>query len=198
MSKREKKKEDNRLRLIRSAAKSFAAQGIKGANINLISVGAGLGKGTVYNYFPSKKELYLAVLDWAGKRLEARLRELDGTSSETQARLKTLATVLLAFYQAQADLAKLLIRSAASHEVEHQQALVRAFDPLLSRFKEVLEKGRDRGELKTDLDPFLSAITLWGMVNHQAAFHWLVSTRPLDPDGVAELVMAYFLAGVKN
>ena len=198
MSKREKKKEDNRLRLIRSAAESFAAQGIKGANINLISVGAGLGKGTVYNYFPSKKELYLAVLEWAGDNLEAKLEEMDGVSSETQAGLKALAAVLLAFYQTQTDLAKLLIRSAASHEVDHQQALVRAFDPLLSRFKEVLERGRDKGELKTDLDPFLSAVTLWGMVNHQAAFHWLVSTRPLDPDGVAELVMAYFMAGVKN
>ena len=198
MSKREKKKEDNRLRLIRSAAESFAAQGIKGANINLISVGAGLGKGTVYNYFPSKKELYLAVLEWAGDNLEAKLEEMDGVSSETQAGLKALAVVLLAFYQTQTDLAKLLIRSAASHEVDHQQALVRAFDPLLSRFKEILERGRDKGELKTDLDPFLSAVTLWGMVNHQAAFHWLVSTRPLDPDGVAELVMAYFMAGVKN
>jgi AcrR family transcriptional regulator len=198
MSKREKKKEDNRLRLIRSAAKSFAAQGIKGANINLISVGAGLGKGTVYNYFPSKKELFLAVLEWAGIRLETRLEQLNGDPPEIQARLKTLATALLGFYQSRSDLAKLLIRSTASHQVEHQQALVRAFDPLLSRFKIILEEGRERGELKTDLDPFLSAITLWGMVNHQAAFHWLVSTRPLDPDGVAELVMAYFMAGVKT
>ena len=198
MSKREKKKEDNRLRLIRSAARSFAAQGIKGANINLISVGAGLGKGTVYNYFPSKKELFLAVLEWAGGRLEARLEQLDGDSPETRDRLKNLITVLLAFYQTQAELAKLLIRTAAAHPVEHQQALLKAFDPLLSRFKETLEEGRDKGEIKTDLDPFLSAITLWGMVNHQAAFHWLVSTRPLDPDGVAELVMAYFMAGVRN
>ena len=198
MSKREKKKADNRLRLIRSAAKSFASQGIKGANINLISVGAGLGKGTVYNYFDSKRDLFLAVLEWAGGRLEARLDQLNGDSAEIQPQLKELAKALLGFYQSQSDLAKLLIRSAASHQVEHQQALVRAFEPLLSRFREVLEEGLKRGELKTDLDPFLSAITLWGMINHQAAFHWLVSTRPLDPDGVAELVMAYFMAGVKN
>ena len=198
MSKREKKKADNRLKLIRSAATSFAAQGIKGANINLISVGAGLGKGTVYNCFPSKKELFLAVLDWAGKRMEKMLDQVKDQPPDLHGRLKVLAAVLLAFYQSQTDLAKLLIRTAAAHEVERQQALVAALEPLLARFREVIEEGINRGELKSDLDPFISAITLWGMINHQAAFHWLVSTRPLDSDGVAELVMAYFLSGVRR
>lgn len=198
MSKREKKKVENRLRLIKSAAKSFAAQGLKGANINLISVGAGLGKGTVYNYFENKHELFLAVLDWAGARLEKRLAQLSDQVVEVTPRLKDLTVVILAFYQNQPDLAKLLIRAAAAHQVEHQQALFAAFEPFHSRLREALVTGIDRGELRPDLDPFISATTLWGMVNHQAAFHWLVSNRPLDPEGVSELVLAYFMAGVKR
>ncbi|MBW1713615.1 MAG: TetR/AcrR family transcriptional regulator, partial [Deltaproteobacteria bacterium] len=195
MSKREKKKADNRLRLIHSAAESFAAQGIKGANINLISVGAGLGKGTVYNYFPSKRELFLAVLDWAGQQLRTRLEEPLTEPAETVPKLKALVKALLSFYQSQTDLAKMLIRTVSAHQVEYQQALVAAYNPLLAGFQEALAAGIDKGQLRPDLDPFLSAMTLWGMVNHQAAFHWLVSSRPLDPEGLAELVMAYFLSG---
>ncbi|MBW2618614.1 MAG: TetR/AcrR family transcriptional regulator [Deltaproteobacteria bacterium] len=198
MSKRSQKKAENRSRLIRSAAVSFAAQGLKGANINHISLEAGLGKGTVYNYFASKEELFEAVLTLAGRELGRRLDEIETTTGPAAKRLKALASGLLAFYGEQPDLAKMLIRQAAAHRQEHQQALVSALEPFLTSTQEALSAGASRGEFRSDLDPFLSAVALWGMVNHQAAFHWLVSNRPLDPKGAAELVMTYFLDGVKG
>lgn len=198
MSKRSQKKAENRSRLIKSAAVSFAAFGLKGANINHISLEAGLGKGTVYNYFASKEELFEAVTALAGLELGRRLDEIETTTGPATKRLKALAAVLLAFYGEQPDLAKMLIRQAAAHRPEHQRALVSALEPFLTSAQEALSAGANRGEFRSDLDPFLSAVALWGMVNHQAAFHWLVSNRPLDPKGAAELVMTYFLDGVKG
>ena len=55
-------KSANRKQLMEAAAVEFARQGLEAANINRISVAAGLGKGTVYNYFSSKAELFLAVV----------------------------------------------------------------------------------------------------------------------------------------
>ncbi len=197
MSKREKNKSQNRLRLIHSAVEAFAAQGLKGANINLISTGAGLGKGTVYNYFPSKEELFAVVIDWAGAQLVPEIKKAQPSEGAIDRRLKGLISALLGFYRERPELAKMLIRCVSAHRVEHQRAILAAFEPFLARLQDVLSAGIERRELRPDLDPFLSAVTLWGMVNHQAAFHWLVSTRPLDPDGVAELVLAYFLAGIR-
>ncbi len=196
MSKREKNKAENRLRLIGSAAKAFAAYGVKGANINLISLDAGLGKGTVYNYFPSKDELYLAVLARAGQELAPRVEEAAVAAGSTPDRLRPLITALFAYYRDDPDRAKLLLRAVADHRVENQRAIAAAFQPLLDRFQAALEYGRDSGELRDELDPFISAVTLWGMINHQAAFHWLVSTRPLDPEALADLVMTYFMNGI--
>lgn len=198
MSRREQVKARNRQRLIEAAARAFAAQGLKGANINLISLEAGLGKGTVYNYFASKEELFGAVLAWAGEEMEKALAEVEAGPGPVKAQLKALITALLSFYGPRPNLAKLLIRNAAADRVEHQRALLAVFQPFLSRLQQVLAAGESRGELRMGLDPFLSALTLWGMVNHQAAFHWLVSTRPLEPDGLAEVVLTYFLAGVKR
>jgi len=52
-----------RQRLLEAAAEEFARAGYPGANINTISTAAGYAKGTIYNYFPSKQALLLALLD---------------------------------------------------------------------------------------------------------------------------------------
>ena len=58
-------KQLHRTRLLDAAAAEFAAAGVDGANVNRISLAAGLAKGTIYNYFPSKRELFLAVVEHA-------------------------------------------------------------------------------------------------------------------------------------
>lgn len=55
-----------RQKLLEAAAKEFATKGFVGANINHISLAAGFAKGTIYNYFPSKRELMLALIDEIG------------------------------------------------------------------------------------------------------------------------------------
>ncbi len=52
-----------RLALLNAAAEEFARLGFDLANINTISLKAGFAKGTVYNYFPSKQALLLALID---------------------------------------------------------------------------------------------------------------------------------------
>ena len=57
---------DVRQLLIKAAIQEFAHNGFDGANINTISLKAGFSKGTIYNYFPSKMDLMLAILDESG------------------------------------------------------------------------------------------------------------------------------------
>lgn len=54
---------DTRQRLLDAAAAEFAQHGYESANVNGISLAAGFAKGTVYNYFPSKRALMLALID---------------------------------------------------------------------------------------------------------------------------------------
>ena len=49
--------------LLDAATAEFAREGYHGANINRISQAAGFAKGTIYNYFPSKRALMLALID---------------------------------------------------------------------------------------------------------------------------------------
>ena len=49
--------------LLDAAAQEFAREGYNGANINRISQLAGFAKGTVYNYFESKRALMQALIE---------------------------------------------------------------------------------------------------------------------------------------
>jgi len=66
---REKKKQVARQKLIDSASVEFAEVGYSSALMATISNNAGYGNGTVYNYFPSKFDLLLAVVKDAMSRL---------------------------------------------------------------------------------------------------------------------------------
>jgi AcrR family transcriptional regulator len=54
---------ETRLSLIEAAIAAFANHGYAGAKVDVISREAGFAKGTIYNYFASKRELMLAVIE---------------------------------------------------------------------------------------------------------------------------------------
>src|SRR5260370_228011 len=56
-------KQATRRRLLAAAAQEFARAGLERASVDAISLAAGYAKGTIYNYFPSKEELFLAVVE---------------------------------------------------------------------------------------------------------------------------------------
>jgi AcrR family transcriptional regulator len=60
---RDKVMSETRRLLLDAATAEFAQEGYDGANINRISKAAGFAKGTIYNYFPSKRALMLTLID---------------------------------------------------------------------------------------------------------------------------------------
>ncbi len=68
---KEKKKSKKHDLIVRTAQKIFAYFGVRKATIDEIAKTAGIGKGTIYNYFNSKEELFAVVV----KREEEELKE---------------------------------------------------------------------------------------------------------------------------
>ena len=55
-----KKKDD----IVTAAAHVFSQRGYSGTSVAEIALQAGIGKGTVYEYFSSKEDLFFAVFEW--------------------------------------------------------------------------------------------------------------------------------------
>ena len=59
---REQQKRSREGRILRAAARHFAARGYAATAMEDVAESAGLAVGTLYNYFRSKPELLLAIL----------------------------------------------------------------------------------------------------------------------------------------
>jgi AcrR family transcriptional regulator len=62
------RKEKKREAITRAAAGVFARKGYFGTRMAEVAVSAGVGKGTVYEYFRSKEDLFFAVFQWYNAR----------------------------------------------------------------------------------------------------------------------------------
>ena len=81
--------------ILRGAATIFAQDGYEGASMSRIAACAGVSKGTLYNYFAGKAELFSA---WVGQECESNLSNVfDATDldSQVEAGLLTLGERIL-------------------------------------------------------------------------------------------------------
>jgi AcrR family transcriptional regulator len=74
MARREEKKAQSRRRILDSAREVFFRDGFMAANLDEVAEKAGVAKGTLYRYFESKAELYVAVLGHNGAIFEQKMR----------------------------------------------------------------------------------------------------------------------------
>lgn len=64
---------DTRERILAAATELFARFGFTKTSLDEIARGAGLAKGTIYYYFPSKEDLFLSAIELKAEELFARL-----------------------------------------------------------------------------------------------------------------------------
>ncbi len=83
---RAERKAQSRRRILDSARDVFFRDGFMAANLDEVAERAGVAKGTLYRYFESKADLYVAVLADNGNRFTELMRECvsEGTSPMEQ------------------------------------------------------------------------------------------------------------------
>ncbi len=74
--------------ILAGAKKLFGKHGLKKTTMEDIATAAGKGKSTLYYYFPSKKEIFEAVVELEMKNLVKRLRNAINSAFTAQTKLK--------------------------------------------------------------------------------------------------------------
>lgn len=109
---------DARRDLIRDAAlEVFARRGYHGASLDEIAQAAEISKALIYEHFPSKRELYVALLETHVQALFDRLASAAGTMEPGEVRLRAGVDAFLAFVEEQREAWRMLFRDAADPEV---------------------------------------------------------------------------------
>lgn len=135
-----------RQRLLDAALSEFACKGFAEANINHISEAAGFSKGTVYNYFPSKQALMLALVAEAGAAHVRSVEEQVRAVSDPVQRLVRFYEAGFRFVEEHPAQARFLITTLYSPGVELQEAMYRAYQPMFHLVaQEILAPGIEQG-----------------------------------------------------
>ena len=91
LSRKEREREFRRNEILSAAAKIFAIKGFTHTTLDEIAEASEFGKGTLYNYFQNKEELYSAIVENIFNGFVQNLREID----ETTADLRSFFTKLI-------------------------------------------------------------------------------------------------------
>jgi AcrR family transcriptional regulator len=155
--------EERRTAILEAAVRVWAKRGFDGTSVAEVAREAGLTKGTLYLYFPSKRALLEETLRRYSIRpdVEAGLERLRGQPLE--AVVRGLVAVIWRGFEERSGLAGVLLRELPNHSEEARRFLEQVMLPinqLLARYlEEVLPPAR-----REQLDAIVAARSLLGMV----------------------------------
>jgi len=184
-------KRATRAKLLTAAAAEFGRVGLERANVDAISLAAGYAKGTIYNYFSSKEDLFLTVIEEAFAQAAA-----AGSAPPQAAARERLRVTVVGFctWAGQNDaLARVLVRECLMGTPGLYPRVIRAEDPLVTKLAAIVNEGVGRGELRGDVPAGLVALAIAGLTDLALVEHWASDgTGPKLAD-VPDLVLTLVL-----
>lgn len=160
-----------RQRLLDTAARHFGDSGFDAARIDAISRDAGFGKGTVYNYFTSKQDLFGAVIQEGARRAVERFRAADPGGS-VRARLLAVAEADVSLVREDEAFIKVLVREAMSFRPETYPIINEHLLPYVSAVAGILDDGIRRGAVRGDTPVERLALMFVGTLSMLYVQHW--------------------------
>lgn len=152
---------ETQIALLDAAEALFARQGFAATTIKAIGAEARLNPALLYYYFPDKGRLYHAVLE---RRLGSFARRMASDLPEGLPPLEAIERILRGYagvMQSAPQLPRLLARELADHEAEHALPLIREIAAgLFRRICDLIRAAQKSGEIRADLDPRFTAISL--------------------------------------
>ena len=163
-------REATRARLLTAAAEEFAQAGFERASVDAISLAAGYAKGTIYNYFASKEELFLAVVEEASAQAAA--ASAVPADAPARDRLAAVITGFCAWASEHDAFARVLVRECLMGTPGLYPRVILAEAPLIGELETILRDGARSGELRDDFPAEILALALAGLADLAMAQHW--------------------------
>jgi len=99
---------NKRERILAAGLRLFANETYQAVTMDRVAEAAGVAKGTLYLYFPSKEALYLGILSDGLETVSKRYQATNDNRQDVGARLRRAIDVTIQFYDERRDLLRLI------------------------------------------------------------------------------------------
>lgn len=152
----EEEKKSKRQNILEAAFVIFSEKGFHKATIDEIIALADTGKGTVYNYFTNKEQLFFTLLEEREQGSLEKLTQVSSSDDEPLRKLERMIRIQLDFLAKNTRLWQILLHELralcqgpmANNDEQRREKCRKQYDRRVALFAQVLRTGRQAGVIK--------------------------------------------------
>ncbi|TNC41840.1 TetR/AcrR family transcriptional regulator [Mumia zhuanghuii] len=180
-----------RAQLLEAAREIFVDNGYHAAAMDDIAERAGVSKPVLYQHFPGKLELYLALLDSACDTVVDAVRDALASTEDNKARVQATIDVFYSYVASDQAAFRLVFESDITNEPEVRRRVDRVNTETAAAVAAVIHDDTGLPEIAAEL----LAVSLVGMA-HVGARYWLDQGSALSKDEAVAMVSALSWRGI--
>jgi AcrR family transcriptional regulator len=171
----------------------FVARGYHAAAMDEIAERAGVSKPVLYQHFPGKQELYLALLDQSVERLIETLTDAIRSTTDNRQRVNATFAAYFEYVAEQSGTFKLVFESDFTSEPAVQRRLDAAVTTCADLISQVIRE--DVG--LADDEAYLLSVGMLGMAQVSARY-WLNTLGSIPKEAAEQLVARLAWRGISG
>jgi AcrR family transcriptional regulator len=184
---------ERRVQLLDSALEVFVAQGFHAAAMDDIADRAGVSKPVLYQHFPGKLDLYLALLESSCEAIITNCRAALQSTQDNKQRVAATMDVFYDYVASDTGAFRLVFESDLTNEPAVREMVERVTSECAAMIAEVIHE--DTG--LPDEASRLLAVSLVGMAQVSARF-WLTEAGGISRSDAAALVAGLAWRGIRG
>jgi AcrR family transcriptional regulator len=186
-------RDERRAQLLVAALEVFTVAGYHSAAMDEIADRANVSKPVLYQHFPSKLELYLAVLDLHIDSLVFAIQKAIASNRENSSRVAATVEAYFGFIDSEGEAFRLLFESDMNLEPQVRERLNRMTYDCAAAVSAVISIDTGLGKEES----MMLAVGIIGTVQTTAR-HWLDRDGKIDRKRATELVMNLIWRGISG
>ena len=186
-------RDERRAQLLAAALEVFTAAGYHSAAMDEIADRAGVSKPVLYQHFPSKLDLYLAVLDTHIDSLVFAIQRAIQSTPDNAKRVQATIGAYFDFIEAEGEAFRLLFESDMNVEPAVRERLNRMTYDCAAALSAVIA-------IDTGLPKEASMMLAVGLIGtaQTSARHWIVRDSKVDLETAGDLVANLIWRGISG
>ena len=180
-----------RNQLLGAAQEVFVAQGYHAAAMDDIAERAGVSKPVLYQHFPGKLDLYLALLDQHCEALVQSVRAALASTTDNKQRVAATMEAYFAYVEDEGGAFRLVFESDLTNEPAVRERVDKVSQDCAEAVSEVIAEDTDLPREQS----MLLAMGLCGMAQITARY-WLSTGQKIPRDTAARLISSLSWRGI--